>query len=201
MQDQWELHDGKAAVGPLNEEHVIRMIRHGIPAETVCRRVGEPEWRSLRSHAPFAVACAQGAAATTTTPGPTSPAPQPAAKRKPWIALAVGLVLVGSLVKVRAYHAARAEEEEVSRREHERLASEQTRQRSVRALVPSLRKMVTASRFEGLDGQCTGKGAPPHGWVYQGARYEENGAVAEADGCEPFSPRNNITNFFCCPKQ
>lgn len=37
----WELHDGKEQVGPCDEDHVVRMIQHGIPANTLIRRAGE----------------------------------------------------------------------------------------------------------------------------------------------------------------
>jgi len=59
---QWELNDGAGQVGPLEEDHVIRMLTHGIPEHTVVRRVGEAEWRSPRTHAPFAIALGQRAA-------------------------------------------------------------------------------------------------------------------------------------------
>jgi hypothetical protein len=65
---QWELHDGQAQVGPLDEDHVLRMIAHGIPAETVVRRVGEPDWRSLRSHPAFAVALERKTSAPVAAP-------------------------------------------------------------------------------------------------------------------------------------
>ena len=55
---RWEMHDGCDQVGPLEEDHVLRMIASGIPEETVIRAEGEEEWRGLRSHAPFAIALA-----------------------------------------------------------------------------------------------------------------------------------------------
>lgn len=58
----WELHDGRAQVGPVDEQHVLRMIAEGLPENTVVRQVGEADWRSLRSHARFAVALGQRAA-------------------------------------------------------------------------------------------------------------------------------------------
>lgn len=59
---QWELNDGTGQVGPLEEDHVTRMVSAGIPEHTVVRQVGESEWRSLRTHAPFAIALVQRAA-------------------------------------------------------------------------------------------------------------------------------------------
>lgn len=52
----WELHDGTAQIGPLDENHVVRMINAGLPVNTMVRQVGTEEWRTLRSHAPFAIA-------------------------------------------------------------------------------------------------------------------------------------------------
>jgi ribosomal protein L40E len=52
----WELHDGTEQVGPLDEEHVLRMIRDGLPPNTLVRPVGKDAWKGLRAHAPFAMA-------------------------------------------------------------------------------------------------------------------------------------------------
>jgi hypothetical protein len=66
---QWELHDGQQQVGPLEEDHVIRMIEAGLPDSALVRAVGETDWRGPRSHAPFAAALERrGAAAPTRTP-------------------------------------------------------------------------------------------------------------------------------------
>lgn len=61
----WELHDGQAMVGPLDEAHVLRMIASGLPATTMVRAEGETAFRPLASHPPFAeglrrLAAAQG---------------------------------------------------------------------------------------------------------------------------------------------
>jgi hypothetical protein len=68
MSELWELHDGTDQVGPLEEAHVIAMIRNGIPSDIVVRRVGDTDWNSLRSHAPFAIALGQIAAASGPPP-------------------------------------------------------------------------------------------------------------------------------------
>jgi len=52
----WELHDGSEQAGPFEEDHVVRMILHGIPPGTLARRVGTEDWKGLRTHAPFAMA-------------------------------------------------------------------------------------------------------------------------------------------------
>ena len=69
----WDLYDGKAQVGPLDEEHVLRMVGAGLPAETLVRRVGQSNWESLQTHAPFAMAIERRA----------EPTPQPAAPPRP----------------------------------------------------------------------------------------------------------------------
>jgi hypothetical protein len=78
MAAMWEMHDGTAQIGPLDEDHVLRMIAHGIPAATVCRPVGASQWKSLRVHAPFAVAIELAAAKNEAPPPPAaSAAPTP----------------------------------------------------------------------------------------------------------------------------
>ena len=69
----WELHDGKQQVGPLEEEHVIRMIAAGLPEATMIRPAGAENWKSIRAHAPFAIALEQAVAAG---PGGAAPPPQ-----------------------------------------------------------------------------------------------------------------------------
>jgi hypothetical protein len=99
---EWELSDGVGQVGPLDEDQVIRMLQHGVPTQTVVRAVGETEWRSPRSHAPFAIAIEQAKARAAyadfseplQTPAPQQPpsahypAPAPPATsrldRDPW---------------------------------------------------------------------------------------------------------------------
>lgn len=68
---RWELNDGRAAVGPLDEEHVLRMIAAGLPEATVVRREGAAEWQAIRSHAPFAL----GLAARSAQPAVPAHAP------------------------------------------------------------------------------------------------------------------------------
>lgn len=54
----WDLHDGEEQAGPFDEDHVVRMIQHGIPATTLVRQLGTEDWKGLRSHPPFALALA-----------------------------------------------------------------------------------------------------------------------------------------------
>ena len=67
----WELHDGKVQIGPLEEDHVVRMIEAGLPVETLVRPVGQDAWKALRTHAPFAMALER-------LTGPAGPAAAPA---------------------------------------------------------------------------------------------------------------------------
>ncbi len=72
----WELHDGAKQIGPLDDEHIIPLIRAGLPATAVVRRVGETDWRGLRTHPPFAVALEQAAQRPAHAPlGPPVPGP------------------------------------------------------------------------------------------------------------------------------
>ncbi len=70
----WELYDGTKTVGPASEADVVQAIRQGGLTTTILvRRVGEQEWRGLRTHPPFAMALeTRGAqpAAVSTAPGP-----------------------------------------------------------------------------------------------------------------------------------
>lgn len=52
---EWEVFDGKERKGPLSEEAVISDIHAGMNVSMVIRRVGDDEWKSLRTHAPFAL--------------------------------------------------------------------------------------------------------------------------------------------------
>lgn len=52
---EWELSDGAAERGPYTEPHVLLGIQRGLPPTTLVRRVGESEWRPIRSHAAFAM--------------------------------------------------------------------------------------------------------------------------------------------------
>lgn len=71
----WELHDGTEQIGPLDEEHVLRMIGDGLSAKTMIRPVGKETWKGLRSYAPFAMAVE---AREGVQPAPDPPAPAPA---------------------------------------------------------------------------------------------------------------------------
>lgn len=94
-QEEWELHDGAAQVGPLTEDHVLRMIAAGIPATTLVRPAGSEKWKSLRAHAPFAMALDRAATATRSS-SPT--AKGSSARSLRWIlvgsAVAVGAILL-----------------------------------------------------------------------------------------------------------
>ena len=57
----WELHDGEVQVGPHDDDRVLRMIVAGLPEATLVRAVGSEEWKSLRTHAPFALALSKRA--------------------------------------------------------------------------------------------------------------------------------------------
>lgn len=54
MATRWELHDGAAQTGPLDEDHVVRMIGAGLPATTMVRPEGDGKYRPIGSHLPFA---------------------------------------------------------------------------------------------------------------------------------------------------
>lgn len=54
----WELQDGKEQLGPLEEDHVVRMIAAGLPATTRVRPAGKETWKMIGAHEPFAVALA-----------------------------------------------------------------------------------------------------------------------------------------------
>ena len=72
----WELHDGKEPTGPLDEGHVVRLICEGLPETTVARPVGKQQWKSLRIHAPFAIALEARAAPTAQPRNEPAPSPQ-----------------------------------------------------------------------------------------------------------------------------
>jgi hypothetical protein len=79
MAQEWELHDGAAQVGPLAEDHVLRMIAAGIPESTLIRPAGSEKWKSLRAHAPFAMALERRASTLAVVAPPPSPAVPPPA--------------------------------------------------------------------------------------------------------------------------
>jgi hypothetical protein len=73
----WEIDNGNERVGPLEEEHVLRMIAEGLPEAVLVRPAGAEAWGALRSHGPFAAALERRSPAPPS--GPASPAPAPAA--------------------------------------------------------------------------------------------------------------------------
>lgn len=96
MATRWEVHDGSQVVGPLDEDHVLRMIGQGLPETVVVRPEGKEKWKGIRSHAPFAVALeqrvVQGGQATAAVPGPIAQGSSPSR------ALPYGVVVAGVAV-------------------------------------------------------------------------------------------------------
>lgn len=95
MATTWEIHDGQQQVGPLDEEHVLRMIAAGLPATTVVRPAGAEEWRNVRTHAPFAIAMAgranmAPALAPPTQARPAAPPSKPSMLTHPYTIAALG---------------------------------------------------------------------------------------------------------------
>jgi hypothetical protein len=68
----WELFDGKDTHGPFTEAAVVEAIRKGMKPETLARFVGNENWNSLRTHAPFAFALEQIAKLSAPVPPPYS---------------------------------------------------------------------------------------------------------------------------------
>lgn len=64
----WHLHDGKAQIGPLDEDHVLRMIDAGLPAETLAKEIDAEKWISLRGYPAFAMAIERRVAVGVPTP-------------------------------------------------------------------------------------------------------------------------------------
>lgn len=85
----WELHDGREQIGPLVEEHVLRMIAQGLPETVLIRAVGEQGWRGIRTHAPFAMALPHREA--------SSPTPARPRALRPAVATAVGFAVVAPI--------------------------------------------------------------------------------------------------------
>jgi hypothetical protein len=76
----WELHDGQAKIGPLDEAHVLRMINQGLPATTMVRGEDEQAFRPIGSHPPFAAGF-RALAATQAALLASAPAPVQQARR------------------------------------------------------------------------------------------------------------------------
>jgi hypothetical protein len=74
----WELHDGNQQVGPLEEDHVVRMIAAGLPETTLIRPVGFQKWKNLRAHAAFAMALERAATASSMASAGAAPLQVPA---------------------------------------------------------------------------------------------------------------------------
>jgi hypothetical protein len=71
------------------------MIAAGLPAETMIRAAGTEEWKSLRSHAPFAMALERRAHAQ-----PVQRAAAPARGGNPYTVIGVGIAGVAVLVAI-----------------------------------------------------------------------------------------------------
>jgi hypothetical protein len=57
MSVEWELYDGFSESGPLSDADILRAIRADELVDTAqIRPVGKSAWKSLRAHAPFAMA-------------------------------------------------------------------------------------------------------------------------------------------------
>ncbi len=81
----WELHDGEVQVGPHDDDRVVRMIVAGLPEATLLRVAGSEEWKSLRTHAPFALALSKRAGGFAPVAAPVvavAPQPQPVQAKK-----------------------------------------------------------------------------------------------------------------------
>ncbi len=94
----WELYDGKEQRGPLSEAEVVVLVKNGeIPPAAQVRLVGAEEWRTLRSHAPFAMALGQaagGAPPATEAQGVVTTRPETSPVTWGCAAMAVGLLLL-----------------------------------------------------------------------------------------------------------
>lgn len=196
----WELYLDGSQTEPHDEAHVLRMIAAGLPANTLVRQAGEAEWRGLKTHAPFAAALASQAGDAAPQASPAAPPQRQPPNGAPTGVIVVGAVGIFVLLAIVAYGMRnRSERETAAVLASATAATAATRRADFDAKVAALKPKITVQRFEGLDGQCAGKGKPPYGFVLQGATYEENAAVGATMGCRTFgSPSNNITNFFCC---
>lgn len=56
---QWELLHGEATAGPFEEDHVVRMIEHGLPPGVLARPVGASRWKDPAKNPVFATAIAR----------------------------------------------------------------------------------------------------------------------------------------------
>lgn len=80
---EWLVSDGKDVLGPVSEEHVLGMIGNGLPATVLVKPEGTEEWKSLRTHAPFAMALNQREAEAPPPAPPRPPPPAPQRARVP----------------------------------------------------------------------------------------------------------------------
>lgn len=71
------------------------------------------------------------------------------------------------------------------------------------ALKAARSKVRGKNRSLQPDSTCTGKALPPYRVQYEGGTYDEDGIVAQADGCQHLHEpgRGDVRDtFFCCPK-
>jgi hypothetical protein len=95
----WELFDPKKrkSYGPLDKATVLDLIRHGLDPKTLARPVGTEEWKSLRSHGPFAAELEGGGAAQRE---PSAPPPAAKEPRKTGRLVRIAICLVGGFVSL-----------------------------------------------------------------------------------------------------
>jgi len=77
-------------------------------------------------------------------------------------------------------------------------AAEMDRKAQAAALAAG-RAKVHRTRAETFDGSCTGQGKPGHSYRYEGATFDVNASVAQADGCSPQDEQVGWKGFVCCP--
>ncbi len=214
MAQEWELHDGAAQVGPLAEDHVLRMIAAGIPETTLIRPAGSEKWKSLRAHAPFAMALETRAHAPTPAApaappsAPSTAQPDPPKRARRWFVVLVVLALCmcGLLAAGRAYFVSKQEAEKYVKKRRAEIAEIDKLLEEVKEAKEVQRKRIASAIFRStrravIDGQCLGQGKPAFGYTIEGSTYADNVLVGEAMSCRAFgSDENNITNFFCCPR-
>jgi hypothetical protein len=92
--------------GPFTEDDVVHQIKNGLNRDTMIRAMGESEWRSLRTHAPFAMALQRfqgdlgGHVPAAVAPAPAPAAAPPTKKPRRWgklLLLVLGLIAVLAL--------------------------------------------------------------------------------------------------------
>jgi len=99
----WELHTGDKQGGPYTDAQIIEAIERGLKATVVVRQVGSEEWKSLRTHPPFAMALERVSAASQPPPiSATAPmgspiAPKASPPKQSGESRVVGMLIVGAV--------------------------------------------------------------------------------------------------------